>query len=47
MSDKPRLIERAFPLKQALRDSVRKRQVRLYKVGLFQYETEKPHVEKM
>jgi len=47
MSDKPRLIARASPLKQASTDSVRKRQVRLYKVGLFQYDTEKPHVEKM
>jgi hypothetical protein len=47
MSDKPRFIERAFPLRQASRYSVCKRQVRLYKVGLFQYDTEKPYVEKI
>jgi hypothetical protein len=47
MRDKPRFTERAFPLKQASTYSVRKRQVRLYKVGLFQYDTEKPHVEKI
>jgi len=47
MSDKPRFIERAFPLMQASTYSVRKRQVRLYKVGLFQYDTQKPHVEKI
>mgnify|MGYP000576301165 CR=1 FL=1 len=47
MNDKPRLIERASPLSQVPMDSVRKRQVRLYKVRLFQDETEKPYVEKM
>jgi len=39
MGDKPRLIERVFPLEQASTDSVRRREVRLYKVGLFQYDT--------
>jgi hypothetical protein len=47
MSEKPCLIEGALPLKQASTDSVCKRQVRLYKVELFQYDTEKPHMEKM
>jgi len=47
MSNKPRSIKRAFPLKPASTYSVRKRQLRLYKVGLFQYDTEKPHVEKI
>ncbi len=46
MNVRPRLIERAFPLKQASLDSLHERQVRLYKVRLFEDEPEKSQVRR-